>query len=98
MDGNNFFQKVLTPFLFLVIRRNKKNDTNNRNQNNSLNQQSKDNAKADNNIFFIILILQKDFEDIIPLVNSQSKDFQCTILKNFPLNMKGKIIFKYYII
>ena len=83
MDGNNFFQKVLTPFLFLVIRRNKKNDTNNeinRNQNNSLNQQSKDNAKADNNIFFIILILQKDFEDIIPLVHYQSKDFQCTIL------------------
>ena len=62
----------------------KKNETNNeinRNQNNSLrNQQSKDNAKADNDIYFIILIHQKDFEDIIPFVNYQSKDFKCTIL------------------
>ena len=89
----NSSKKKLSNAITEEIKKNKAN--NDRNQNNSLrNQQCKDNAKADNDIYFIIIILQKDFEDIIPLVNSQSKDFQCTILNKSSFIHEGKNYFQ----
>ncbi len=89
----NSSKKKLSNAITEEIKKNKAN--NDRNQNNSLrNQQCKDNAKADNDIYFIIIILQNDFEDIIPLVNSQSKDFQCTILNQSSYIHEGENYFK----